>query len=140
MSLYNIFGISGSGSNAQNIRLNTTASNIANADTVASSAAEAYKARQPIFGVELNQALNRNHQQPGSKVEVLGIVESDRPAIREYKPGHPLADNEGYIWKSNVNVVEEMANMISASRSYSMNVQLADTAKNMLLQTLKLGK
>ncbi len=139
MSLYNVFDISASGMSAQNIRLNTTASNIANANTVSSSQDKTYRAREAVFAAELNKAAG-NQQGESVGVKVLGIVESDRPLQIEYNPGHPMADKDGYIYKPNVNVVEEMANMISASRSYQTNVQIADSAKTMLSKTLQLGK
>ena len=138
MSLFNIFNVSGSGMSAQSVRLNTTASNIANADAVASSVDETYRARHPIFEAEMAKA---NHQQQSSQsVAVKGIVESDAPLQKEYSPNHPMADGDGFIYKPNVNVMEEMANMISASRSYQMNVQVAEAAKSMLQQTLRIGK
>ncbi|MDF0532955.1 flagellar basal body rod protein FlgC [Shewanella yunxiaonensis] len=140
MGLFNIFNIAGSGMSAQSVRLNTTASNIANADSVSSSVDTTYKARHPVFEAELAKATNGQQQQDGYSVKVSGIVESDKPLVKEYAPDHPLADADGYIYKPNVNVVEEMADMISASRSYQMNVQVADATKSMLQQTLQLGK
>ncbi|WP_417762025.1 flagellar basal body rod protein FlgC [Shewanella sp.] len=140
MGLYNIFNIAGSGMSAQSVRLNTTASNIANADSVSSSIDQTYKARHPIFEAELTKASNGQRQPEGYSVKVQGIVESEKPLLKEYSPDHPLADGDGYIYKPNVNVVEEMADMISASRSYQMNVQVADATKSMLQQTLRLGK
>ncbi|MCL1073959.1 flagellar basal body rod protein FlgC [Shewanella dokdonensis] len=140
MSLFNIFNIAGSGMSAQSVRLNTTASNIANADSVSSSIDQTYKARHPVFEAELAKATNGQQQQDGYSVKVAGIVESDKPLVKEYSPDHPLADADGYIYKPNVNVVEEMADMISASRSYQMNVQVADATKSMLQQTLRLGE
>ncbi|WP_394146891.1 flagellar basal body rod protein FlgC [Shewanella atlantica] len=138
MSLFNIFNVSGSGMSAQSVRLNTTASNIANADSVSSSVDETYRARHPIFEAEMAKA---NHQQQSSQsVSVKGIVESDAPLQKEYSPDHPMADGDGFIYKPNVNVMEEMADMISASRSYQMNVQVAEAAKSMLQQTLRIGK
>ncbi len=139
MSLYNVFDIAGTGMSAQNVRLNTTASNLSNANTVSSSQDETYRARHPVFAATLNQAVGA---QKGESVgvKVLGIVESDKPLKMEFNPTHPMADKDGYIYKPNVNVVEEMANMISASRSYQTNVQIADAAKSMLSKTLQLGQ
>jgi flagellar basal-body rod protein FlgC len=138
MSLFNIFNVSGSGMAAQSVRLNTTASNIANADSVSSSIDETYRARHPIFEAEMAKA---SHQQQSSQsVAVKGIVESDAPLQKQFSPNHPMADNDGFIYKPNVNVMEEMADMISASRSYQMNVQVAEAAKSMLQQTLRIGK
>jgi flagellar basal-body rod protein FlgC len=143
MSLYNVFDIAATGMSAQNIRLNTTASNISNANSISSSQDKVYRARHPVFAAELNKATDM--QRPnvmGSSVgvKVLGIVESNKPLQMEYNPNHPSADANGYIYKPNVNVVEEMANMISASRSYQTNVQVADAAKQMLTKTLQLGQ
>ncbi|WP_090367464.1 flagellar basal body rod protein FlgC [Ferrimonas sediminum] len=138
MSLFNIFDVAGSGMSAQNVRLNTTASNIANANSVSSSAGDTYRARQPVFAAQLDEFSAQ--QQAASGVKIEGIVESDKPLVREFSPNHPLADEDGYIYKPNVNVVEEMANMISASRSYQANVEVADAAKTLAKQTLKLGQ
>ncbi|MFC3031855.1 flagellar basal body rod protein FlgC [Pseudoalteromonas fenneropenaei] len=142
MSLYNVFDIAASGMSAQNIRLNTTASNISNANSISSSQDKVYRARQPVFAAELNKAagFQNGNLSPSVGVKVLGIVESDKPLQVEYNPNHPSADKDGYIYKPNVNVVEEMANMISASRSYQTNVQVADAAKQMLTKTLQLGQ
>ncbi len=138
MSLFQIFDVSASAMNAQSVRLNTTASNLANAESVSSSAETTYRARRPVFAAQLQDALGDGSAPQG--VEVKGIVESKAPLAREYNPSHPMADKDGYIYKPNVNPIEEMADMISASRSYQTNVQVADTAKNMLTQTLRLGK
>jgi flagellar basal-body rod protein FlgC len=137
MSLYRVFDIAGSGLSAQALRLNTTASNIANAESVSSSLDTTYRGRHPVFAAQYDQALG---QQNGAGVQVLGIVESDAPLTTEYNPSHPLADENGFIYKPNVNIMEEMANMISASRSYDANVQIADAAKQMLTRTLSLGQ
>lgn len=137
MSLFNILEIAGSGMSAQTLRLNTTASNMANAETVSSSSNETYRARQPVFAATL-KALGEEHS--GVGVEVRGIVESQAPLRKQYQPGHPMADKEGYIYMPNVNMVEEMANMISASRSYQSNVEVAKTSKQMLMRTLTLGE
>ena len=138
MSLFKVFDISATGMSAQSVRLNTTASNIANADSVSSSVDETYRARHPVFAAEMQKAAAGQDESVG--VKVLGIVESDAPLNVEYQPGHPMADKDGYIYKPNVNVVEEMTNMISASRSYQTNVQLAESAKSMVSKTLTLGQ
>lgn len=138
MSLFNVFNVTGSAMSAESVRLNTTSSNLANADSVSSSAKETYKARHAVFGAELNKA--RYNKDDNVPVKVLGIVESNKPLTAEYNPDHPLANEEGYIYKSNVNVMEEMANMISASRAYQTNVQVADSSKQMLLRTLQMGQ
>ena len=142
MSLFNVFNITGSGMSAQSVRLNTTASNIANADSVSSSADQTYRARHPVFAAAMQDAAAGQNVKNGGAVgvDVLGIVESDKPLNVEYSPSHPMADKDGYIYKPNVNVIEEMTNMISASRSYQTNVQLAESAKNMLNKTLTLGQ
>ncbi|RSD32856.1 flagellar basal body rod protein FlgC [Vibrio pectenicida] len=138
MSLFNVFNVTGSAMSAESVRLNTTSSNLANADSVSSSAQDTYKARHAVFGAELSKAkYGREHTVP---VQVLGIVESNKPLDAEYNPEHPLANDDGYIYKPNVNVMEEMANMISASRSYQTNVQVADASKQMLLRTLQMGQ
>ncbi len=138
MSSFSIFDIAGSAMNAQSLRLNLVASNISNANSVSSSAGGVYKSRQPVFAAELKGLLNK--QDAASKVNVLGVVESQAPPVMEYAPNHPMADKTGYIYKSNVNTVEEMANMMSASRSYQNNVVVLNTAKQLILQTLKMGQ
>lgn len=138
MSSFNIFDIAGSGMKAQSVRLNLVASNIANANSVSSSLDTVYKARQPVFAAELKNMLDQ--QNLGSNVNVLGVVESQAPSVMEYAPHHPMADKAGYIYKPNVNTIEEMANMMSASRSYQNNVEVLNTAKELILQTLRMGK
>ena len=123
---------------AQSLRLNLVASNIANANSVSNSSEGTYKSRQPVFAAELKGAMN--NQDAASKVKVLGVVENQAPPVMEYAPNHPMADKAGYIYKSNVNTVEEMANMMSASRSYQNNVEVLNTAKQLILQTLKMGQ
>ncbi len=138
MSLFNVMDIASTGMSAQSVRLNTTASNVANANSVSSSINETYKARHPVFAAELQQASQQ--QSSGSRVNVLGIVESSKPLQIEYSPGHPMADENGYIYKPNVNVVEEMADMMSASKAYETNVQIADTTKRIFRHVLRLGQ
>lgn len=141
MGLYDIFNISGSGMAAQTVRLNTTASNIANVDSVASSTGEVYKARHPVFEAVLN-GINANSQTNSAQagVAVRGIVESQAEAVARYQPDNPLADENGFVYAPNINLVEEMANMISASRSYQSNVQVATMTKHLLTRTLQLGQ
>lgn len=137
MSMFKIFDTAGSGMSAQSLRLNTVASNMANVDSVSSSIEQTYKARQPVFSALLNQL---NPDAPAVGVQVKGIVESQAPLDREYAPNHPQANEEGYIFRPNVNVMEEMANMISASRSYQSNVEVVNTAKQLMIATLRLGE
>ena len=138
MSLFNVMNISGTGMAAENIRLNTTASNIANANSVSSSYGDTYRARHPIFAAALEKA--SHDQSKGVGVNVLGIVESQKPLNIEYAPNNPMADEQGYIYKPNINVVEEMANMLSASKAYETNVQIADTTKRIYRRVLQLGQ
>lgn len=139
MSLLNIFNVAGSAVSAQSQRLNTVASNLANADTVAGPDGQAYKARQVVFQTELMGA-----QQSGvgesAGVRVSNVVEDNSPGRRVFDPKHPAADADGYVTFSNVNPVEEMVNMISASRSYQNNVEVMNTAKSLLQKTLQLGQ
>jgi len=138
MSLFNIFDVAGTALSAQTLRLNTTSSNLANANSASSSTGETYRARQPVFATMLSNEFDDENGSVG--VQVLGIVEKQDPARAEYNPGHPLSDEEGYVYMPNVNVIEEMANMISASRSYQTNVEVMNTAKQMLMRTLSLGQ
>lgn len=138
MSLFNVFSISGSAMSAQSVRLNTTASNLANADAISGSEDQVYRARYPIFEAELAHSINSQNSMSG--VKVSQIVESETPLKKEYLPGHALADKDGFVYKPNINVMEQMADMISASRSYQLNVQLTEAAKSMLQQTIKLGQ
>ncbi len=133
MSSFRIFNIAGSALSAQNVRLNTVASNLANADTVASTPDAAYRARQPVFST---QAVPGG----GVGVAVAKVTQSAEQPQRQYQPGHPLADAEGYVYAANVNVVEQMANMISASQSYRSNLELMNTAKDLMLRTLNVGR
>lgn len=138
MSLFRVMDIATTGMSAEGVRLNTTASNIANANSVSSSYDQTYKARHPVFAAELQKATDS--QGTGAGVQVLGVVESPKPLQIEYRPGHPMADENGYIYKPNVNVVEEMADMMSASKSYETNVQVADTTKRIFRRVLMLGQ
>lgn len=137
MSLYSIFDVSGSGMSAQTIRLNTIASNIANADAVASSTGDVYKSRHPVFQTVMR---GLSGQDAVGGVRVAGIIESQAEAVARYQPDNPLADENGYVYSPNISMVEEMANMISASRSYQSNVQVANMTKNLLSRTLMLGQ
>lgn len=146
MSLDKVFDIAGSGMSAQSLRLNTVASNIANAETVSSSIDQTYRARNPVFATIFSAqqgssgSLFSDERQAGQGVQVMGVVESDAELEPRYEPDHPMANEEGYVFYPNVNVVEEMANMMSASRSYQTNVEVMNTAKTMLQRVLTLGQ
>ena len=137
MSSFKIFDVAGTGMSAQSVRLNTTASNLANADSVSGDPNQVYKAKHPLFEA-IRAGLGSNGVSNG--VAVKGIYESDAPAAARYEPGNPLADQNGYVYAPAVNTVEEMVNMISASRSYQNNVEVMNTAKEMMLATLRLGQ
>jgi len=137
MSMFKIFDTAASGMSAQSLRLNLVASNMANVDSVSSSTEQTYRARQPVFGAMLNQ-LDPNA--PAVGVQMKGVIESQAPLVMEYAPEHSMANAEGYIYRPNVNMVEQMANMISASRSYESNVEVINTAKQLMTATLRLGE
>ena len=138
MSLFDVMSISATGMHAESVRLNTTASNIANANTVSSSEGDTYRARHAVFAAELQ--LTSSEQMKGTEVKVLGVVESNKPLNVEYAPNNPLADENGYIYKPNVNIVEEMADMMSASKAYETNIQVADTTKRIFRRVMMLGQ
>ncbi len=148
MSLGSIFDIAGSGMTAQSLRLNTTASNIANAETASSSTEQTYRARKPVFAAIQQAMMNPSQQSmplssdygPGAGVKVEGIVESNAELQMRYEPDHPAANEEGYVYYPNVNVVEEMADMMSSSRSFQMNVDVMNSAKSMMQRILTLGQ
>ena len=154
MALGNIFDIAGTGMNAQSLRLNTTASNLANAQSASSSVDQVYRSRQPVFAAIQREAMQQsfngassftgsrasNEEEANAGVQVLGIFESSAPLERRYEPTHPKADKDGYVFYPNVNVVEEMTNMISASRSFQMNVEVMNSAKQMVQRVLTLGQ
>lgn len=137
MSLMQIFDIAGSGMSAQSLRMNTTASNIANAETISSNTDSTYRAKQPVFSAYVEEFGN-NYQ--GARVNIESVYESQAPLRMQFRPDHPLADADGNVFLPNVNVVEEMANMISASRSFQSNVEVLNTSKQMLMRTLSLGE
>lgn len=139
MSMFKVFDVAGSAMSAQSLRLNVTASNMANANSVSSSIDETYRARQPIFEAMLKDQFG-SQQASNVGVQVRGIVESQAPLQQQYNPSHPMANEDGYIFMPNVNVVEEMANMISASRSYQGNVEVVNTAKQLMMRTLSMGQ
>ena len=144
MSSFKIFDIAGSGLSAQSVRLNTVASNLANADSVSGDPSTVYKARHPVFeavkAAVAAQAFGVAATDPAnSAVRVRGIVESTALPSERYEPGNPLANADGNVYSPNVNVIEEMTDMISASRAYQNNVEVMNTSKELMLATLKLG-
>lgn len=132
---FSIFAISGSALMAQTQRMNVSASNLANADSITSTSGKAYQAKQVIFQVD-----NDGEQNSIASVKVAQVIEDPSPMNLVYEPHHPLADEKGYIQKPNVDVVAEMVNTISASRSYQANVEVINTAKSLMLKTLTLGQ
>lgn len=146
MSDFKIFDIAGSGMSAQSVRLNTVASNLANADSVSSDPSTVYRAKHPVFKAVMGDGLGGGLGAGGAadaataSVEVTGIAENPATPEARYDPGNPLADAQGYVYAPAVNVVEEMTDMISASRSYQNNVEVLNTARDMMLDTLKLGQ
>jgi flagellar basal-body rod protein FlgC len=133
MSLFNIFNVSGSAMSAQAQRLNAVASNLANADSATSASGQAYRAKQVVFEAVPMEG-------GATAVKVAQVVEDPSPLKQVYDPKHPMADDKGYVSMPNVNVVDEMVNMLSASRSYQNNVETMNAAKSMLLKTLTLGQ
>jgi flagellar basal-body rod protein FlgC len=133
MSFKDISTIAGSAMTAQSVRLNTIASNLANADTAAPSEAQAYRARKPVFAAVMEN-------DAGGRVQVLDVVQSADPVRKVYEPGNPLADAEGMVVYSNVNSVAEMADMMSASRAFETNVEVLGRIKSMQASLLKLGE
>jgi len=133
MSLFNIFNVSGSAMSAQAQRLNTVASNLANADSATSATGEAYRAKQVVF--EAVPMANG-----ATAVKVQKVIEDPSPMKLVYDPKNPLADEKGYVTMPNVNTVDEMVNMLSASRSYQNNVEVMNAAKSMLNKTLTIGQ
>jgi flagellar basal-body rod protein FlgC len=141
MSLFSVFNVAGSALNAETIRLNTTASNLANAESVNGDAAKTYRARHPVFQSMMDTSdpfADTQGQTAG--VRVLGVVESTTPPLMRYAPDNPLANKDGYVFTSNVNAIEEMTNMISANRSFATNVEAINTARDLLLKTISMGR
>jgi len=137
MGLLNVFNVMQNGLVAQTSRLNLIAENLANADIAASSAEEAYKGQYPVFSSFFDQQ-NTNSQ--GQSVRYEGSVEDDRAPRKVFEPGNPKADEDGFVYLSNVNSVEEMANLMEASRSYQTNVEVMNTSKDLLMRTIRLGE
>ena len=142
MSSFKIFDIVGSGLSAQSVRLNTVASNLANADSVSGDPNTVYRARHPVFQAvkaQVGAGTSAIDQASGASVKVKGIVQSNALPTERYDPGNPLANEDGNVYAPNVNVIEEMTDMISASRAYQDNVEVLNTSKDLMLATLKLG-
>lgn len=134
MSMFNVFQIAGSALSAQSVRLNATASNLANADSVTSANGQPYRAKQVVF----NAAPVAGQEAVG--VQVRQVVEDASPPRMVYEPKNPLANEQGYVALPNVNVVEEMVNMISASRAYQANAEMMNNARQLMLKTLAIGQ
>ena len=136
MSLNNIYDIAGSSLSAQTLRLNTVASNMANAESVGETPEQAYKARRPVFSELLDQEMNA----AGSKVAISEVMESTAEPLMRYEPDNPLASDEGYVFYPDINLVEEMADMMSATRSYQTSVEVMNNARRMHERLLSLGQ
>jgi flagellar basal-body rod protein FlgC len=136
----NIFGIAGTALNAQLTRMNATASNLANAGTVATTAEEAFRAKRPIFKTIVEEMLNKadtyNGQDIKGGIKIDKLTEDPAPVRRQFDPHNPLADKDGYVYQSNVNEVSEMVEMMAAARSYQNNVETVNTAKHLMMRTL----
>ena len=140
MGFRDISTIAGSAMAAQTVRLNTIASNLANADAAAGSEAEAYHARKPVFATVMGSAGFGESSAAGGAVQVLDVVQSTEPVRKAYEPGHPLADEDGMVFYPNVNSVAEMTDMMSASRAFETNVEVMSRVKSMQQSLLKLGE
>ncbi|BBP43065.1 flagellar basal body rod protein FlgC [Thiosulfativibrio zosterae] len=136
MSMFRTLDISATGLHAQTIRLNTIASNMANVDSISSNAQDTFRGKKPVFETIMDEATGL----PAGGVKIKDIVENKAPLKMEYMPNHPMADDKGYIYRPNVNVVEEMADMMSASRTYQTNIEVMNTSKQLLLRTIQMGK
>jgi len=140
MSLFNVFNVGGSALNAETIRLNTTASNLANAESVSGDPTKIYRARHPVFQSMMDNASPfADDPEASAGVRVLGVVESTAPPLMRYEPENPSANKDGYVFSSNVNSIEEMTNMISANRSFATNIDVINTARDLLLKTISMG-
>jgi flagellar basal-body rod protein FlgC len=135
MSGFSIFDVAGSALAAQSVRLNTVASNLANADAVAGSPEAVYRAREPVF-----EAAPIDGDPGTAGVRIAAVRESEAEAVKRYAPGHPLADPQGYVYAPRIDAVEQMVNMISAARSYQANVEVMNAARDLTLRTLAMGR
>ncbi len=140
MSLDHLFGVAGSALNAQTVRMNTTASNLANAGSVASTEAEAFRAKRAVFRALVDDAMTNAGAPTVGGVKIEAVVDDQAPVRKVYQPGNPMADGEGYIYQSNVSEVGEMVDMMAAARSYQNNVEVINTARQLLMKTLEASK
>lgn len=136
MAIDNVFGIAGSALSAQLVRLNLTASNIANAHTATSTEATAFKAKKPVFQAIMEQQKNQAGVKYQGGVKIDKIVDDPAPSVKVYEPGHPQADKDGFLYKSNVNEISEMVEMMAAARSYQNNVEVVNTARDLMTRTI----
>jgi flagellar basal-body rod protein FlgC len=139
-SIDSIIGIASTALNAQTVRMNTIASNLANANTVSTTEDSAYRAKRPVFKALMNEEMTNVGAQYVGGVKVHQLQNDPTPVRTQFDPGNPLADEKGYVWLSNVNEMQEMVEMMSASRSYQNNVEVANTAKLLMMRTLDLTK
>lgn len=139
MTFKDIAQIAGSAMAAQTVRLNTIASNLANADSASGSEGATYRARKPVFGAVMNNGMSGDSV-AGGPVQVLDVVQSAEPLRKAYEPGHPMADAQGMVFYPNVNQVSEMTDMMSASRAFETNVEVLGRIKSMQQSLLKLGE
>ena len=140
MAIDNIFGIGGTALNAQLIRMNTTASNLANAGTTASSEQEAFRGKRTVFKALMDQEMTHAGAQYVGGVKVNKIVDDQKPIPKVYDPNNPMSDKDGFVYQSNVNEVTEMVDMMAASRSYQNNVEVVNTARELMMRTLEVIK
>ena len=140
MALDNIFGIGGSALNAQTVRMNAVASNLANAGTVAGSDKEAFRGKRAVFKAILDDQLNGNSNDNKGGVKVTEIADDPSPIKKMHDPGNPQADKDGYVYLSNVNEMTEMVEMMAANRSYQNNVEVINTARQLMMRTLDIIK
>ena len=141
MAFDSIYRIAGSSMNAQTVRLNTVASNLANADSAAANAEDVYQARKPVFAaVYNNDQLTRSAGMGGAHVQILDVVSAGREPVRRYEPNNPLADDKGYVFYADIDQIEEMTDMMSATRSFETSVEVLNRLKSMQQGLLKLGE
>jgi len=137
MSVFKVFDVAGSGMSAQMLRLNTIASNLANADTISTNENDVYQARHPVFESVMQ---NMGNADDVATVRVREIMQEQTMAVPQYRPNHPLANDEGFVFSPAIDTIAEMADMISASRSYQNNIEVLSTVKEMTLRTLQMGQ